>query len=391
MRLALFIDGAFRSDVTGRVNSGSELFGFMRFACAVGAHFDRFVLLARRTDSVEEASEPLPAGLHLVPLPDYGSLRDLARLLVAIPRTIASMWQALEAIDIVWVTGVHPLGLLLTLIARLRRRRVVVLIRQDSRRYFRARLPSRAWVLALPALDALDWLFRALGSRTRTTVVGGSLARRYGAPRANVLEMRVNLLERSQLAPGPSPADWDERVALLAVGRLAPEKNPLLLVDALARLERDTPGRYSLICVGEGPLETAVGRHADALGIASSIEIRGFVPFGAELMELYRHANAFVHVALTEGVPGVLYEAMGAGLPIVATDVGGVRAALRDGEAGLLVPAGDAAALAAAVRRLDEDAGLRRRLESTGLAIAAMSTIESESRRVADFIAADSL
>ena len=64
----------------------------------------------------------------------------------------------------------------------------------------------------------------------------------------------------------------------------------------------------------------------------------GFIPYGDELLGHYREAHAFVHVALTEGVPQVLYEAMGSGLPIVATDVGGISAALAGGERGLLVP-----------------------------------------------------
>ena len=64
----------------------------------------------------------------------------------------------------------------------------------------------------------------------------------------------------------------------------------------------------------------------------------GFIPFGPGLLERYRDAHAFVHVSLTEGLPQVLYEAMGSGLPIVATDVGGVSDALEGGQAGLVVP-----------------------------------------------------
>jgi glycogen(starch) synthase len=85
-------------------------------------------------------------------------------------------------------------------------------------------------------------------------------------------------------------------------------------------------------------------------------------------------------------VPQVLFEAMGSGLPIVATDVGGVAAALESGEAGLLVPPGDAGALSAAILRLAEDPALRERLSSRALELAGRETIESESARVAAFI-----
>jgi glycosyltransferase involved in cell wall biosynthesis len=169
------------------------------------------------------------------------------------------------------------------------------------------------------------------------------------------------------------------------VGRIEPEKAPLVAAEALAQLERSDPGRFSLTWVGEGRLSGDLREAAEATG--ATVSLPGFIPFGPELLELYRGADVFIHTALTEGVPGVLQEAMGAGLPIVATDVGGVRAALADGEAGLLVSPEDPAALADAVRRLDADPEVRRRLSSRALELAAQATLESESERVAAFIA----
>ena len=132
---------------------------------------------------------------------------------------------------------------------------------------------------------------------------------------------------------------------LLTVGRIDAEKNPLLLVGALADVERARPGRFRLRWAGVGPLADEVRRRADELGIGDRIELLGYVPFGPELLAEYRRAHVFLHVSLTEGVPHVLVEALSSGTPIVATDVGGVRAALDDGAAGLLVPPDDAAAL----------------------------------------------
>jgi glycosyltransferase involved in cell wall biosynthesis len=93
-----------------------------------------------------------------------------------------------------------------------------------------------------------------------------------------------------------------------------------------------------------------------------------------------------VHVALTEGVPQVLVEAMATGLPVVATAVGGVAAALRDGEAGLLVPPDDRDALVDAIRRLlDDDAGRERRA-AFALDLARERTLEAEGGRVARWL-----
>ena len=109
--------------------------------------------------------------------------------------------------------------------------------------------------------------------------------------------------------------------------------------------------------------------------------------FGPDLLALYRRAHAFVHVSLSEGVPKVLLEAFACSTPIVATDVGGVRAALLDGEAGLLVPPNDLDALASAVLRLSDDATLRDGLVAKGLDLAHDLTLEAQADRVVGFMA----
>jgi glycosyltransferase involved in cell wall biosynthesis len=386
-RLGLFIDGIFHQ---GRpIHTNSEEFGFMRFASAVGAHFSRFAVIARATEDPTATPYALPPQVELISLPYYGSLRRIGEVLLALPKTIRRMWRGLDELDVVWVSGVHPVGLAIAAMARLRGRRAVLLIRQDSPGYFRSRLPGRAWLPVLAPLLFLDWCFRTLARRLPTTVVGSEIARRYRAPRPNVLLMHVTLLERSQLAAGPSTAAWSAEIGLLTVGRIAPEKNPVLIAEVLAELERCEPGRFRLAWVGEGPGSEALRERAVQLGIAQRLDLPGYVAFGPELLQRYRDAHAFIHVGLTEGVPGVLYEAMGCGLPIVATEVGGVQEALAGGEAGLLVPPRDPIAMAGSIRRLLAEPQLRARLSRRGLELARSATLESESARVAAFLGGD--
>ena len=92
-----------------------------------------------------------------------------------------------------------------------------------------------------------------------------------------------------------------------------------------------------------------------------------------------------VHVSHTEGVPQVLWEAMAAGAPIVATAVGGVAAALDQGGRGLLVPPRDAGRLADALRRLAADPALRRRIARQGREEAGRQTIDRQVARVVEF------
>jgi glycosyltransferase involved in cell wall biosynthesis len=198
--------------------------------------------------------------------------------------------------------------------------------------------------------------------------------------------MTVSLMRRDDVAAEPQDHSWNGTIELLTVGRIDREKNPMLLLDALAELDRSAPGRYRLTWVGTGPMVTEVEQRAAALDLATDVTLPGFVPFGEPLVARYRGAHAFVHVSLTEGVPAVLMEAMASGIPIVATAVGGVPAALHDGRAGLLVPPSDREALVSAIRRLD-DPDLRDRLVREGLEIAARHTLDAEADQVAGFLA----
>src|SRR3712207_2565478 len=157
-----------------------------------------------------------------------------------------------------------------------------------------------------------------------------------------------------------------------------------MLLKALARLEERTPGRYRLTIVGDGQLEDKLKAEAEPFGDA--VRFRGHVPNGPELFELYRASDVFVHVARTEGFPQVLTEAQAAGLPIVATDVGGVRAGLGDGAEALLVPPNDPEALAAAITRLVSDGDLCAVFRELGFARVRTLTLEREAARVAAFI-----
>jgi len=360
---------------------------FLRFVSEVGDRFGSLAVFARLVEpGPEDGRTPMPPRTEIIALPDYGNLRHVGSVARAGLRTAAAFWRGLAAVDVVWAFGPHPFELLLTLLASVRGKRVVLGVRQDTPAYFRARLPSGRWKPVLGAVQAMDAFHRVLARRLPATVVGEANARRYARGRSQVLLMQPTLVRATDVVDAPRERDWTDTISLLTVGRIDAEKNPLLLVEAIAKLERRLPGQFRLLWVGIGPLSVDVDRLAAELGVEDRIEMLGYVPFGPDLLELYRDAHAFVHVSLTEGAPQVLVEALASGTPIVATDVGGVRAALDGGGAGLLVPPSDAEALAAAVLRLADDSALRSRLIAHGLELARTRTLEVEAARVADFL-----
>lgn len=387
MRLGIYQDGPFQLVETenGRRLAPDPVDApFLRFVAEVATRFDSLAVFARVVGS--DGADPkllLPAGTEVVRLPDYGSLRRIGSVLRSGFGTAIAFWRGVKHVDVVWAFGPHPFQLLLVVVASLRGKHVVVGVRQDTPAYFRARLPSSRWKPVLVGIDAMDALHRLIASRVPATVVGEANARRYR--RGRVLAISPSLVPAEAVVPEPPERDWGSEVVLLTAGRIDAEKNPLLLVEALAELERRRPGVYRLRWAGIGPLEDDVRRRAAELGVDGRLELLGYLPF-PELLPLYREAHAFVHVSFTEGVPQVLTEALASGAPVVATDVGGVSSGLDGGTAGLLVPPADLDALVDAILRMADDAELRRRLAERGLELARERTIEAEAARVANFL-----
>ena len=389
-RLGVYVDGpyALAPDATGaqRLWCDAADLPFLTFACAVGEHFDERAVFARVQRRAPGAGDPLPADLRVVPLPDFGDLRQTRRLARAAVGTVRGFWRGLHHVDVVWVFGPHPFAVLLAVLALVRRKRLVLGVRQDTVAYFRARTADGGSLRTRAVARTLDLSFRLLARVSAATVVGDELARRFHARTGRVLPMTVSLMRERDLAPAPRVPDGSGTIRLLTVGRVDREKNPLLLIDAVAGLDRLDPGRWHLTWVGTGPMEEAVLEHARARGVGACVELPGFVPFGPALVAQYRRADVFVHVSLTEGVPAVLIEAMANGMPVVATAVGGVATALDGGAAGLLVPPSDLDALVDAIRRVACDRDLALALATRGLDIARAHTIDAESARVAAFL-----
>ncbi|HWC28158.1 MAG TPA: glycosyltransferase [Solirubrobacteraceae bacterium] len=384
MRIGIYMDFVYSADASG-VSTDQAV---VLFALELAPRIGEVALIGRLAP--EPGRAPYPVGgphVRFVALPHYPTLTDLAPLLRAIRRSCAVFAAELDALDAVWLFTPSPLSLLFAAIARRRGVPVIFGLRQDTPQYLAHRLPSRRWIWVLPLAHAVDRVHRVLAWRVPTTVVGRDLARKFDAGRKRVLEMSVSLVRRADLVTVESARakPWDGELRLLSVGRIDPEKNPLLLADVLAELRSRDP-RWRLDVAGDGPLAEALRRRAVELGVAGALELHGYVPNGPQLQQLYRRAHALVHVSLTEGLPQVLYEAHAAGLPIVATDVGGVRGALAAGRAGLLVPPRDARAAAAALERLRDDPALRARLVEAGLGSVELQTIERQLDSVTAFI-----
>jgi glycosyltransferase involved in cell wall biosynthesis len=136
------------------------------------------------------------------------------------------------------------------------------------------------------------------------------------------------------------------------VGRMHPVKGLDVLLDACAMLRSqrgDAPLPFSLYLVGDGPLRQSLEQAVTARGLTGVVHFAG-QKTPSELPEWYRAADVTVLPSRSEGIPNVLRESLACGTPFVASDVGGVPELAASGAANRLVPAGDASALARAIR-----------------------------------------
>lgn len=162
---------------------------------------------------------------------------------------------------------------------------------------------------------------------------------------------------------------------LIMVARLAAPKDPLLLLEALAGVSAP----FHLDLVGDGPdmaaVQAAVARH----GLADRVTLLGR---RTDVPVLLSRAQVFALISQQEGFPLAILEAMRAGLPVLASDVGGVREAVDEGVTGHLIPRGDAATLRGHLDRLLRAAPLRAQMGAAGrAAFEARFTISEMLRR----------
>jgi len=136
-------------------------------------------------------------------------------------------------------------------------------------------------------------------------------------------------------------------------------------IRAAALLLEQVPG-LQLSIAGSGPLQQELEQLVRECGLEGHVTFLGRLE-PEEVAGLYRRASIFLNPALVDNMPNSVLEALASGLPVVSTDVGGVPYIVEHEDTGLLVPPGDAQAMAVAVRRLLEDPELAQTLARRGL------------------------
>ncbi len=165
-----------------------------------------------------------------------------------------------------------------------------------------------------------------------------------------------NGVETDRFRPIDRPKN--PKVKILFIGRLIPRKGFHRVVRALPLVREKVQVPFEVEVVGTGAHRAELDALAEELHVSDLISYVGMVPYD-QLEKSYQYADIFVLTSLSEGMPSVILEAMGAGLPIIASNVGGNNEIVHEGENGYLILGDDVNILADRMVKLINDEALR--------------------------------
>jgi len=178
------------------------------------------------------------------------------------------------------------------------------------------------------------------------TAVSRILARQLYNSDLAVADTRVTSINEEAVRSRPGVP-----FTILFVGRLVDVKNPQAVLFAASMLKSELEC-LRVVIAGEGPLEETLKCQISSLGLDAQVELRGYVADSRDLWNEYEEADVLILPSYSEGLPLAIIEAMSTGLPVIATDVGGVSELVVNNETGFLLQCSEPRQIAHAVSQL---------------------------------------
>jgi uncharacterized protein (TIRG00374 family) len=288
-------------------------------------------------------------------------------------------------------TGSFSLWTLWRLIRLIRQERVTVLHLHGYGAALYGRLGG--WITRRPVIihqhdtQAVPWYGRLsdrwLGRLTSRAIAVSESVKAFCVTERALPPERVTVIHNAVPAPeflsDEAGRRWRQEAGIPAAAKLIgsitrfyPEKGTTFLIAAMPLILQQVP-EARLVLWGDGPERPQLEAQVRSCGLADRVRFAGFVPDAARYLTLL---DCFVLPSCSEGSPFVLFEALAAGRPIVATGVGGIPELVRDGQEALLVPPRDAQALAEALIRVLRDEALAGQLGRAAKRVSERYTVE---------------
>ena len=365
---------------------------FIKFVLSFKEYFDRIVLIVPITKNHRRRGEFYieGEGIDVVPLPSAKNDFDIyLKGLYYFPLIFGQYLRTIREIDIAWIVTPHFPSVIFWMISMIFKKNVFLWIRGDYKKDLYQLYPKGPKRILAALLGKILMIFLNFETkRCLTFVTGHKLLEQYQNPSNNVYAINPSIISVNDILPKRKCSFKPklEKLCLLNVGRLTPEKGLEYLIKALPLIIKKTDIPLKLTIVGGGRFKDFLGKLILSYQLSEYVKLKGYLPFGPELLNIYTSSDIFILPSHTEGIPKTLYEAMARGVPIVATSVGGVPDVIRDEENGLLIPPANTEAIAEAVLRLVNDEKLRGRLVKNGLETVKEYTIEKQMDRMINIL-----
>lgn len=230
-------------------------------------------------------------------------------------------------------------------------------------------------------------LCRIMSRDTLTFAIGKELFTKYQKKSglahlfyANLISDKVILPQKRTLGTG------NEKIKLLVVGRLTPQKGLEYLVGAIEELVNKKG--YNLICdvVGKGGEETGLKDLITQKNLHEYFRFLDHIPWGEGLFNVYQRSDLFILPSLTEGFPKTIFEAMAFGVPVIATDVGGINGIIKHKYNGILVKARSTSGLTAAIHEICSQESMYSKIAENGYKTVRQFTVEVQQHKMLNII-----
>ena len=298
----------------------------------------------------------------VIPLPFYS---NVVKILFISPlkmyRLLRTLANEVKKSDIIWLTWSHPLSMLILLFFITKQQTVILTVRSDAKETVKVKYRNLTRLFSLLFISLSNIYLRFCHKQVLIFTTGEELLTKYSKGFSNSHLIKHPIVSMDDFKP--KSRKIDSIINLLFIGRLEAEKGIHHLINSVAFLKESR--KVNLKIIGEGVLKNDLMDQVVQLGLDQQIKFYGFVPFGEELFEFYEGADILVIPSITEGVPKIINEARAFSLPIVTTNVGGIKTELVHLENCIMINPGSAEEICDGVIKLADTPALYSRISKS--------------------------
>ena len=355
------------------------------FSDLVGNNFKEKTFLGRiNQDKTEKRLHKTSlSSSDFIEIPYYSNLKNFPFL--SISKTFQLFKKIKHVItknDILWLAWPHPISLLIVFLQIRKKKKIVLNVRCDLAELVKIRYKGIFRFLASGFIRISNGFLTFFLKDSIVLATGSELKEIYAEFSPNTYAIKDTIISNSIFLM-PDRETFDS-INLLFVGRLETEKGIEYLLEAIPLIQKKHP--VTLNIIGEGINEAALIALSRKLKINDSVIFYGHIPFGEELFNHYINSDVFVLPSLSEGLPRVINEARGFGLPIVCTNVGGIKTELKDQEDCLKVKVKSPEDISRKIIALIENRKLYKNISNNLYNESLTNNIEHQSAKVTSII-----